>query len=108
VNAQHARLARNEALFREVNERIADVSGSYGLGDELEFLCECGRQECFEALPVTRAVYEAVREKPDRFLVAPGHENPEIERVVEEHDRYYVVEKVGEAGAIAEEADPRS
>lgn len=108
MNAREERFARNEALFREVNERIADVSSSYELGDRLEFLCECGTDGCLDAISVVRADYERVRSEPDRFVVVTGHENLEIERVVERHDGFVVVQKVGEAGEIAEETDPRS
>ena len=108
MNAREQRLARNEALFREVNERIADVSSSYELGDSLEFLCECGSQDCLDAISIVRADYEQVRSEPDRFVVVTGHEIPEIERVLERRDGYVVVTKIGEAGAIAEETDPRS
>jgi hypothetical protein len=108
LDVRQTRLARNEALFREVNERIAEVSRSYGLGDSLEFLCECGDARCLEAIAVTRRDYERVRADFDRFLVAPGHENLEIERVVERNDGYLVVQKLGEAGEIAEDTDPRS
>ena len=107
MNAREQRLARNEALFREVNERIADVSSSYELGDSLEFLCECGSQDCLDAISIVRADYEQVRSEPDRFVVVTGHEIPEIERVLERRDGYVVVTKIGEA-AIAEETDPRS
>ncbi|MGH2996794.1 MAG: hypothetical protein ACRDM9_10815 [Gaiellaceae bacterium] len=108
MNAREQRLARNEALFREVNERIADVSSSYELGDSLEFLCECGSQDCRDAISIVRADYERVRSEPDRFVVMTGHESLEIERVLERRDGYLVVAKIGEAGAIAEETDPRS
>lgn len=102
------RLARNETLFREVNERIEDVSRGHDVDDNLEFLCECGRRECLEALGLSRAAYEAVRAHGDRFLVALGHEEPDVERVVEVYARYQIVEKTGKAGDIAEAADPRS
>jgi hypothetical protein len=108
VNAREHRLVRNEALFREVNERIADVSSSHDLSDSLEFLCECGSQDCIEAISIVRAEYERVRSEPDRFVVVTGHENLEIERVLERWDGYSVVAKIGEAGAIAEATDPRS
>jgi hypothetical protein len=108
VHSREQRLARNEALFREVNERIADVSSSYELGDSLEFLCECASQDCLDAIPIVRADYERVRSEPDRFLVMAGHENLEIERVLERRDGYVVVAKIGEAGAVAEATDPRS
>jgi hypothetical protein len=52
--------------------------------------------------------YEAVRRIPTHFVVAPGHDVPEIERVVEKTERYVVVEKVGDAGGFAVQLDPRS
>ena len=51
--------------------------------------------------------YEAVRASPRRFLVLEGHETPEVERVVERHPAYVVVEKLDEAARVAEETDPR-
>jgi hypothetical protein len=44
----------------------------------------------------------------ERFAVTPGHLRPEVERVVEKHRLYWVVEKFGEAAEVAEETDPRS
>ena len=107
MSHREERFARNETLFREVNERIEDVSRGH-VEDSLEFLCECGQQECLEALGLSRSAYEAVRAHGDRFLVAIGHEEPEVERVVEIYERYQIVEKTGKAGDIAEASDPRS
>jgi hypothetical protein len=113
VSASEERVARNEALFREFNERVADMAGSFdpqGEGDALriEFVCECGDLDCLERLELTRAAYEEVRSNPRRFVVAPGHDNPEVERVVARGDGYLVVEKIDEAAEVATEHDPRS
>lgn len=108
MEGRSERLARNEALFREINERIEEVSRGVASGDSLEVLCECGRRECLQAIDISRAEYEVVRAAPDRFVVASGHAQAEIEHVVTSTDRFEVVEKVGDAGAIAEAADPRS
>ena len=109
------RRARNEALFREVNERIEAVSREFAEGDwdqkqeQLRLVCECGRQEeCAELLEATVAEYEAVRPNPRRFLVLPGHEQTDIERVVERTSRFFVVEKFEDASEVAIESDPRS
>ena len=96
------------ASVDEVNERIADVSLRHGIGDALEFLCECGRRDCLEALSLAREDYEGVRAHSDRFIVAPGHDFPEFEEVVERRNGYLVVRKAGGAGTIAEATDPRS
>jgi hypothetical protein len=113
VSASEERVARNEALFREFNERVEDVAATFdpqGEGDALriDFVCECGDLACLERLELTRAAYEEVRSDPRRFVVAPGHDNPEVERVVSRGDGYLVVEKVDEAAEVATEHDPRS
>ena len=104
------RRSRNEALFREVNDRIVELEAGYDRDDSLlvGFVCECPREDCGETLEVTRRQYEAVRENPRRFLVLPGHEDGDIANLVERHAQYLVVEKVGEAGEIAVEQDSRS
>ena len=43
------RLARNEALFREVNERVREVGERAGL-DMIDFICECGDADCTAVL----------------------------------------------------------
>jgi hypothetical protein len=95
-----ARQAKNEALHREVNERIEKVDEHAGAGwakpDHLfDFLCECGEDDCFERVTMTLAEYEQLRQQDDRFAVVPGHENTEIETVVEaREDRYLIVDKI--------------
>jgi len=101
------RVGINESVFREVNERIEELGERFDT-DEVEFVCECADVGCAERLSLTTGEYEQVRSEPDRFLLAPGHEQPGIERVVEDHGRFLVVEKLGEAGQIAEDTDPRT
>lgn len=99
---------RNEALFREINERIEDVGTALAPDDvPMEFLCECDDQDCVEKVSATRAEYEAIRAVATHFVVLPGHENPGVEHVVQETERFLVVEKEGEAGREAEEDNPR-
>ncbi|MGZ4290384.1 MAG: hypothetical protein ACXVQZ_07180 [Gaiellaceae bacterium] len=91
--SENERHALNEALFRDVNERIAESAESFS-ADETEFVCECADPNCTDRVPATLAEYERVRAKPTTFLLAPGHDQPEIERVVSERRRFHVVEKV--------------
>jgi hypothetical protein len=101
--------AKNEAIFREINEQIEKVSQSVAPHDKtMAFLCECDRADCHEVVNVTRAEYESVRAVPTRFIVLPGHEDPEVEQIVVSNDRFLVVEKEGEAANQAAEHDPRS
>ncbi len=110
VDAREERLARNETIFRDVNERIEQIASPDGRrdGHVYEFLCECSNLDCNFLLPLTVAEYEAVRAKPEQFLVAPGHELPEIETIVAHHSQYQVVIKHGQAAELAREEDPRS
>jgi hypothetical protein len=98
------RIARNEALFREVNERVKDLVPSEG---GIEFICECGYEECIERVSLTADEYERVRSDPVEFFVKPGHEIPDVEEVVETHDRFLLVRKHVEERDIARQLDPR-
>jgi hypothetical protein len=102
------RAARNEALFREVNEQARSISGLQPLtpSDDLLIICECSDDRCTERISLPPSVYEAVRANPRRFLVVTGHEG-DFEQVVERAGAYSVVEKEGQAGRIAEQHDPR-
>jgi hypothetical protein len=106
------RIGKNEALFREVNERIKEVSRAHfalGPNDLAEFVCECSSEECHQPVQMTRAEYEEVRNDPSHFLVAPGHvANGEVERKVAETERFWVVAKEAGARRIAVEEDPGS
>ena len=99
---------RNEALFREVNERIEDVGTTLAPDDgPLLFLCECDNTDCVEKVSTTRAEYEAIRAVATHFVVLPGHEDPGVEHVVQQTERFLVVEKEGEAAHEAQKDDPR-
>jgi hypothetical protein len=98
---------RNEALFREVNERIEDVSTTLVRDAPMEFLCECDDMDCVEKVSATRAEYEAIRAVATHFVVLPGHEDPGVEHVVQQTERFVVVEKEGQAAHEAQEDDPR-
>jgi hypothetical protein len=101
--------ARNQALFRDINERIAEITAKDHIPkDELwDFLCECWNQDCMATISLSYDEYEAIRRIPTHFPVTPGHSDPDVERVVAETKRYAVVEKFGEAGITAIELDPR-
>jgi hypothetical protein len=102
------RQARNEALLREVNERIDAVdkaSTSWDKDGLFEFVCECG-EGCDVNVGVTLTEYERVRAQSDRFLLTPGHENERLEHIVERTERYVIVDKVPDAEPFVED-DPR-
>jgi hypothetical protein len=105
--AREERLAQNEILFRSVNEAIEQQALGFGGLDEYEFICECARTSCFERIALTLEVYERVRSEGTRFFVIPGHQNIEVELVIETAPAFVIVEKDGHAGVVADLADPR-
>ena len=105
---EHERRATTEALFRDVNERIAESAERFD-ADETEFVCECADPNCTHRVAASLAEYEQVREDPATFLLAPGHEESDIERVVSDRGRFQIVEKVQEAvRRTVVRLDPRS
>jgi hypothetical protein len=103
------RIARNEAVFREVNERIKDVSEDVEAASTTDFLCECGDPDCTEPVRLTPVEYEEVRRNPTHFVIVPGHSHPEVEVVVARNERFAVVEKTDpQAARVAVREDPRS
>jgi hypothetical protein len=105
-----ARIGLNEAVFREVNERIKDLAENFGLIDQpLDLVCECGDPNCVERISLSRSEYEALRADPTLFAVHAGHVQPEVEDLVDRRGEYDVVRKrEGEPAEVARETDPRS
>jgi hypothetical protein len=107
TDADPSDIGRRQSLFREVNERIEELAEGFDLQDRLPILCECGSDDCHARIELTQAEYETVRAVPTRFAVLPGHEIPEVERVVARNERHLVVEKIGPAARVAADLDPR-
>jgi hypothetical protein len=107
---RHERIGLNEAVFREVNERITDLADEFGLQNQpLDLVCECGDPACIERITMSRQAYEELRSDPTHFAVYPGHEEPDVEDVVARREGYDIVRKhEGEPAEIAERTDPRS
>ncbi len=101
-------IARTEALFREVNERIAESAKRFE-SHEAEFVCECSDPTCVHRIAAPLDTYESVRECGTQFLLAPGHADERVERVVRERPRYAIVEKFQErVAALVRSLDPRA
>ena len=105
MDPREKRLAQNEALFREVNERLRDSAGP---GEVDHYLCECANSDCTFRITARTEEYERVRLDARQFMVLPLHYTPEIEELVAERDTYWVVRKTGEEGEYVEKLDPRS
>lgn len=111
MTSREERIARNEALFREVNERIEQVhadAGELGSGDTFAVLCECGDQNCVEEVQLTALEYEQTRADPRQFVIVPGHSVPDVEEIVGGGEGFEVVRKHVEEAEIVERSDPRA
>ena len=95
-------LVRNQMLLREVNDRIAAIfGGADEISDEIfvgedsltEFLCECSNGDCVETLSLSLLEYKGIRSSPNLFVLLPGHETAEVDRVVEAHATFSLVKK---------------
>jgi len=100
--ARAQRAMETHTLFREVNERIERITDTFQLvNPTIHFVCECANTTCTEQISLTRDEYEGLRRRPGHFAVvaADRHVWSDVERVVENVTRYWVVEKltVGEA-----------
>ena len=108
------RNAETQNLFREVNERVAEVYEQFSGGaveeppELIEIFCECGHlTPCEERILVTAATYERVRSDPTTFILLPGHGTESVETVVEHGDGFSIARNIGRAAEIARAADPR-
>ena len=109
TNRSAERVGRNDATFREANERVQRMAAMGAAIEQVPFICECAEETCTEIVRLSLEEYESIRARPTDFLNAPGHESavgPHAE-VVERYDRYIVVRKTGRAGEIAAALDPR-
>jgi hypothetical protein len=109
VDPPDRRLARNEALFREVNESVRALTEENGHERTLhDFFCECADVDCTIRIKLTNNEYETARSEGRRFVVACGHQRKELERIVFETERFLLVEKTGGGGDEAAKLDPRT
>jgi hypothetical protein len=110
MSSRDARIGLNEAVFREVNERIEDLAEAFDLKTQaLDLLCECGDAACVERISMTHAKYQELRSDSHQFAVHPGHEYPDVESVVARLQGYDIVRKnKGVPAQIAEQTDPRA
>ena len=105
MSVREERLARNEAFFRELNERLEAATPDSA--SELVVVCECADEDCADRLTLRQEEYEAIRAQDTHFVVAAGHVDRRIEEVVRRTDRFEVVAKRGAAGDVAGDLDPR-
>jgi hypothetical protein len=108
-DAQARRIGLNEAVFRDMNERLKTLAGETMLDDQLLLVCECGHGACEQSLSISAAEYQQIRSDARFFAMAPGHELEAVEEVVAVRRGFNVVKKrAGTPARVAQETDPRS
>ena len=108
MSEREARVAKNEAASREINEKI-EQAHPRSPDDYFRILCECGRSDCDRVIAIAIPEYEALRSDARQFAVVRSHVNSDVEEVVRDTERFTVVRKRGGTPAeVAEEEDPRS
>jgi len=102
MSERERRIGENEALFRQVNERIKELNRGFSA------VLERGDEACIERVSLTPEEYERVRSEPTDFVVTPGHVVHDVDDVIFSGDGFEVVRKrEGEAAEVARETDPR-
>lgn len=97
------RAARNQALFRAINEKMLELNETFGeIVGTFAVACECSRMDCVDLLEIRPDAYRAVRESPRTFVVRSGHVEADVERAVSTHDGFTVVEVRGHGAEIAD------
>jgi hypothetical protein len=100
-SSREERIAHNEAWARSLNERHAERVAPHDA--TAGFRCECWQSDCVERIPLSGHHWAVARAEPNRFAVAPGHVAESFEAVLTEYPGFWLIEKFGEAGEIAEE-----
>jgi hypothetical protein len=102
-------VARNDSVFRDANERIKRAAEEHELVQEVPFICECADPRCTHIVSLTLGEYEEIRSNPRWFLNAVGHDAADGDwgRAVARREGWMIVEKLGQAGAIATQLDSR-
>ena len=108
MGEREARVAKNEATSREINEKI-EQAHLRSPDDYFRIVCECGQGDCTRVIAISIAEYEAVRSDARYFAVVSAHVMADVEDAIRETDRFTVVRKhEGRPAQIVENEDPRA
>jgi hypothetical protein len=101
------RLVENEIAFRRANseavenlanlKKIAKSEGHEKIigntNTPLHFICECSDKLCTKRIVIKPSEYKKIHRRKNQFMLTPGHDYPEIEKIVKENNNYIIVEK---------------
>jgi hypothetical protein len=98
---REVRAARNQSLFRAVNEKLRELNEAFSTVTETYAIaCECADTTCVETLQIAMDDYLEVRKDPNRFVVLTAHVIPDVEQTVAQNDGYSVVEKNADVPSV--------
>jgi len=82
MSDREARIAKNEAISRDINEGIEDAMAQRSPEGFIRMACECGRSSCERMFAITLEEYQGTRTDPRRFVVVDDHVIHDVERFV--------------------------
>jgi hypothetical protein len=85
------------SLFRRANDIVRERAAAFGVEGTVPYICECRDGQCLERVELSADEYDGVTAHPDHAAIAPGHEDPELDRIVERTSRFAVVERQAQA-----------
>jgi hypothetical protein len=101
------RIAVNEGLFRNANERTAQWEEVRKGEEPTLYVCECANPDCRRRISLTLEEYERVRQDSKHFAIVQGHQIPDAETVIDEHGEWIVIEKNEEVSETVRAMDQR-
>ena len=89
-----ARTARNELLFRAVNEQILQMTERFRAQlSDIDIVCECAEASCVGTIRITAEEFIQLRREEGTFFVLAGHQDTTVEEVIGQRNGYVVVRK---------------
>jgi hypothetical protein len=87
------------SLFRRANDIVRERAAALGAEGAVPFICECRDSRCLDRVEMSVEEFAGVAAQPGRAVITPGHENPELEQIVEQTGRFTVVEREAQAAS---------
>ncbi|HJP59931.1 MAG TPA: hypothetical protein VJ865_08020 [Gemmatimonadaceae bacterium] len=104
LNIRRVQGARQQSLFREVNERIDELAERLLIDDsEPLYVCECMDTDCCEMIKMPSHEYRQIRLNGNLFIIAPGHEQLDVDEIVDQDRRWLIVRKRGVGAEVAQQ-----
>lgn len=102
------RIAVNEGLFRNANERTAQWEEVQESDEPVLFVCECANPDCRRRISLSKEDYERVRQSSRHFAVVDGHVSADAETVIEDNGDWLTIEKHEDVAETVRSMDQRA